>query len=426
MRKVVTSCLIGALVTAVILLAATSSTVRNAPGLKVTLLDLPTPVGSLVPQLTPLASGDIALTWQEPLAGGGYSFRMAVRHGGVWSAPRVIASGADLSMFTADLPGVVENPAGSLVAFWEIKDRRSSNHVDTLIRIAGSSDLGRTWSAPVQPHKNVSSGEHSFIAAFPAGRNTGLVWLDSKDPPPADSVHSSGMRGMEHTGSAGGRIGLRYVAVGPDRKVAEDAFIDSITCECCPNSAAATSLGPVVVYRGRESVAGARNAIRDIHISRLENGHWTKPHTVFADRWEIDACPDNGPAVEARDRDVAVAWWTRAGDHRKVQIAFSRDAGDTFSPPVRVDSGDGEGQVTLAWIPGRDAAVVGWLEGHKVWARIVTPTGELGRPVAVAASPGHSRLPRWIWHDNGILATYTMDVGGDRRAVRMARLTPEP
>jgi hypothetical protein len=52
--------------------------------------------------------------------------------------------------------------------------------VDTLIQISGSSDLGRAWSKPVQPHRDNSSGEHSFIAAFADGPNTGLVWLDAQ------------------------------------------------------------------------------------------------------------------------------------------------------------------------------------------------------------------------------------------------------
>jgi hypothetical protein len=136
----------------------------------------------------------------------------------------------------------------------------------------------------------------------------------------------------------------------------------------------------------------------------------------------IDACPDNGPAVEARDANVAVAWWTRANDHRKVQIAFSGDAGDTFGSPVRVDQGDGEGQVTLAWLEGGDAVVVGWLEDHKVWARVVTRSGEAGPPVSIALSPGHSRLPRWVWREGGVFAAYTAETEGNRRAVRVARL----
>jgi hypothetical protein len=406
-----------------------SAAAPNRHELLMKMADSPAPVGSIVPQVAPLASGELALTWQEPLTGGGYAFRMAVLHGARWSEPRTIARGPDLSMFTADLPGVIESSPGSLLAYWEMRDTRTSNHVDTLIQIAGSTDMGRTWSKPVQPHRDNSSGEHSFIAVFADGPNTGLVWLDAQKQHLPAGAHSRAMEGMNHGDGKIGAMGLRYVAVDGNREIKADSFIDPVTCECCPNSAARTSRGPVVVYRGREIPRGIRpddarpgQSVRDVQISRLENGRWTKPHPVFNDRWVIDACPDNGPAVEARDANVAVAWWTRANDHRKVQIAFSGDAGDTFGSPVRVDQGDGEGQVTLTWLEGRDAVVVGWLEDHKVWARVVTRSGEAGPPVSIALSPGHSRLPRWVWREGGVFAAYTAETEGNRRAVRVARL----
>ncbi len=99
-----------------------------------------------------------------------------------------------------------------------------------------------------------------------------------------------------------GSIGLRYAALNTRGEVAHDFFVDPITDECCPTSAAVTGRGPVVVYRGRQEVPGTRPSevspnratVRDIYITRLQGGQWTKPHTVHADNWVINACPDNG------------------------------------------------------------------------------------------------------------------------------------
>jgi len=91
----------------------------------------------------------------------------------------------------------------------------------------------------------------------------------------------------------------------------------------------------------------SRATVRDIYITRLQGDDWTEPHVVHADNWVINGCPDNGPSVDANGKNVAVAWWTRSGDQPKVQVAFSKDAGDTFGPLIRVDSGNGEGQVTV-------------------------------------------------------------------------------
>lgn len=112
-------------------------------------------------------------------------------------------------------------------------------------------------------------------------------------------------------------------------------------------------------------------------------------------------------AVDANGDDLAVAWWTRSGDQPKVQIAFSTDAGDTFGQPTRVDTGQGEGQVTLTLLPRGEAAIVGWLEDGQTWARHVRVTGEMSLPIALGPAPFHS-LPRWIANDDAsVTAVWT-------------------
>ena len=410
------------LVAVVVLMAATT---KNEPGraLRVEPMDSPAPAGAIVPQATITAKGHIILSWQEPLQGGGYRFGMSTRHGDLWSPVRTIAEGSDLSMFSADLPGVAEMPTGSLLAYWELKDTGGGDKYATGIQIAASQDGGKTWSKPSRPYRDVPSGQHSFISAFPVGQKLGLVWLDARQR----AVHPP-MEGHMHGET--GAIGLRYVSVDTHGKITEDAFVDPITCECCPTSAAVTRRGPVVVYRNRDEAPGtepaqvesARPTVRDIYISRLENGTWTEPHRVFADNWVIDACPDNGPAVDSRGDNVVVAWWTRSGDQPKVQVAFSSTSGDTFGRPIRVDQHAGEGQVTVAWIPGQGAAVVGWLEEQKVWARRVEANGKAGAPILLGPSPRHARLPRWVSRDHEILAAFTKEDHG--LSVQIVRILP--
>jgi hypothetical protein len=405
----------------IILIAATS---KNESGrtLRIEPMDSPAPAGSIVPQASVTARGDIILSWQEPLERGGYRFRMSIRHGDQWNAIRTIAQGSDLSMFSADLPGVVEMPNGKLLAYWELKDTGHGDKYATAIQIATSPNEGKTWTTPSRPYRDVPSGQHSFISAFSVGKELGLVWLDAQQ-----RTYAPPMEGHMH---GGGAIGLRYVSVDGRGNLTADAFVDPIACECCPTSAAVTRRGPVVVYRDREEAPGtkpaqvdsARPTVRDIYTSRLENGKWTSPRRVFADNWVIDACPDNGPAVDSRGDQIAVAWWTRAGDQPKVQLAFSSDAGDTFGRPIRIDQKAGEGQVTVAWLPGRDAAVVGWLENQQVWARPVDVNGQVGVPIALGSSPRHARLPRWIARNRDIIAAFTRQ----DHSVQVVRITPQP
>ena len=75
----------------------------------------------------------------------------------------------------------------------------------------------------------------------------------------------------------------------------------------------------------------------DIYVTRLEQQQWTTPVHVHADDWVINACPDNGPALDPRDH---------TGGHRLVddgrrcaerQSRVLNRRGQSWRPPVRVD-----------------------------------------------------------------------------------------
>jgi hypothetical protein len=382
---------------------------KNPPTLSARALPSPAPPASLVPQLTRLSQGRVALSWQERLESGGYRFSFAIRSAQKWSQARSIASGPDISMFTADLPGLAQLPGGALLAYWEVKDTRDGDRYATSIQTSVSSDDGSTWTRPKQPYPDALSGQHSFLAWFPSTDGVGLVWLDAEQ------------RSLVHAGthqSRMGSVGLRYADLNTQGDLTQQSFINPITCECCPTSAAISARGPLVVYRGRQEspetkpseVLDDRPTVRDIYITRLENGRWTKPHLVYPDNWVINACPDNGPSVDAAANNVVVGWWTRANDAPRVQVAFSTDAGDTLGKPIRVDAGNGEGQVTVALLPDGQSAIVGWLEDGQTCARYVASSGTVGNILKLGPSPRHSRLPAWLATNGGVLAAWTAKV----------------
>jgi len=59
---------------------------------------------------------------------------------------------------------------------------------------------------------------------------------------------------------------------------------------------------------------------------------------------------------------VAVAWFTSAADTPRVKVAFSQDAGGTFSQPIQVDDGETIGRVDVLLLPD-GSALVCWLSG---------------------------------------------------------------
>lgn len=377
-----------------------------------------------MPELAGLEDGSLLLSWLEPRAGGGHTLRMAVRRQGTWSEPRTVASDEDVLLFSASLPAVVPLPGRrGLVAYWELKDHSGPDPFAERITMAVSKDEGRTWSKPFVLHKDGVPGEHAFVSAFPVADRIGLVWLDARGQryvPPAPGESQATAQWL-------GSVGLFYSSVAVDGRLGPEAVIDPLTCECCPTAAAVTARGPLVAYRDRSPLPSSgevrydQNVVRDIYVSRLEGGRWAAPRRVHADDWVFNGCPDNGPAVAADGGRVAVAWWTSPDGEPAVKVAFSSDAGDTFDPPVRIDEGSGQGQVTVSLAGG--GAVAGWLEAGKTLARFVSPRGELGPVAALGPAAHHSRLPRWPGDGTGLWAAWTegSEAEGGHR-VRLARL----
>ena len=186
-------------------------------------------------------------------------------------------------------------------------------------------------------------------------------------------------------------MSLRTARIG--RQIGRSELLDARTCECCQTSAAMTERGPVVVFRDRSEAE-----IRDIAIIRGTSAGWTAPKLVHADGWEFPGCPVNGPALDARGRDVVVAWFT-GKDGGVVNLAFSDDAGETFAAPIVVDSASPLGRVDVALLEEK-RAVVSWLarsgSGSEVRVATVSSKGafEGSRTIARTSAERRSGFPR--------------------------------
>jgi hypothetical protein len=152
-----------------------------------------------------------------------------------------------------------------------------------------------------------------------------------------------------HGGS--GNMSVRLATFDTDWKQTAEMPVDTRVCECCPTTAAVTADGLLVAYRNRSD-----DEVRDIQVSRFENGRWTPPVAVHDDGWRIPACPVNGPVLSARGRDVAIAWFTVQNDKGHAYAAFSHDAGRTFGAPIRLDDETSIGRVDIQLLPDGSAA----------------------------------------------------------------------
>jgi hypothetical protein len=349
------------------------------------------------PQLTTEGARTV-LSWLE-LAGSRATLKFAERTASGWSDVRAVADGTDFMVNAADVPSVRLLQNGTVVAHWLLQDGPDPESYK--LQLARSTDAGRTWSAPLQPHHDTVQTQHGFASLFQApGAGLGLVWLDGRTMNP-DAPEASG------------NMALRAAVFEVDGRQRPEMVVDSRVCECCPTAATATSEGIVVAYRNRDE-----DEVRDIYVTRLVNGQWTPPTPVHNDGWRIDGCPVNGPAVSARGRDVAVAWFTANYDQGRTFVAFSHDAGRTFGSPVRADEGSSDGRVGVELLDGKSALVT-WVESSAKPAFTMRPIDDGGRrgPAKAIAEAAGTRQPRVARFGDEVLFAWTATENGVPRVL---------
>ncbi|MEZ5320287.1 MAG: sialidase family protein [Vicinamibacterales bacterium] len=364
-------------------------------GLDVRSVPSPAAPASGEAQLT-VSSRGVLMSWIER-EGPRASLKFAERTATGWTPTRTVASGNDRFVNWADVPSVLRLSDGTLAAHWLQKSGPGTYAYD--VRLSYSTDDGRTWAASFLPHHDGVRAEHGFASLFELEQGLGLVWLDGRETAGAD---------------AEGAMTLRFAAFDRGWTQIADEAIDRRVCDCCPTTAAVTADGVITAFRDR-----SQDEIRDIAVSRFDAGRWTAPAAVHDDGWRINACPVNGPAVAARGREVALAWFSGREAPGHAFVAFSHDAGRTFGAPVRVDEQGSQGRVDVDLLDD-GSVLVSWIEYADRRAdfrvRRVAASGDPGpvtviAPLTATRASGYPRLAR---HGDELVLAWT-DVG-DRAA----------
>lgn len=346
------------------------------------------------------ADGQVYLTWIDPLPDKLHALRFARLDTGAWTPPRTIATGNNWFVNWADHPSISALADGTLVAHWLVNNPGKSGSYGYGIRIARSTDRGETWREVFKAGLDNGSDYSGFVALLPEARGFSAVYLHPAAPAPAAPA---GGHEVEHT-----KV-LRLARFGADASLVSDTIVDPDVCTCCNTSMAQTADGPIAAYRDHQG------EVRDISVVRFVKGAWTAPATVHADDWKINACPTNGPVLAAKDRRVAIGWFTAAGKVGRVRLAFSADAGATFAAPVQVDGGKPMGWPGLVMLED-GSAVVSWLESltggeGEVRLRRVWPDGRLGEVTVVSpARAGRSSgIPQLARAGNRLVVAWRAD-----------------
>jgi hypothetical protein len=354
-------------------------------------LSPPASTNSVAPQLTTSGQGTI-LSWIER-AGERSTLRYVERTPDGWSAPYSVVSGSDWFVSWADVPSVLRLSSGTIVADWFVNTREEIEAYD--LHLSYSKDGGRTWAAPFRAHRDRTQTQHGFATLFEMpDKRLGLVWLDGRD--------------METTKDPqGGVMTLRFTSFDSSWTHAADVPVNVRVCECCQTAAVVTADGVLTAFRDR-----SEKEIRDIAVSRLDNGSWTDARIVHADNFETDSCPVNGPSLSARGRDVAVAWFAPTENDGHAFAAFSHDAGRTWSAPTRLDDRQSLGYTDIELLED-GSAVATWVEfadqRRQLAMRHIDGSGKTS-PSMVIAGTGAERVsgyPRMARYGDELVFAWT-------------------
>jgi hypothetical protein len=303
----------------------------------------------------------------------------------------------------------------------------------TEIKSARSRDGGRTFDAPQVLQAAAAPGMRGWPAlALDRSGTAHSIWLDHRGLT-AGTASQSGHeqhRG-EHDGVAmAQKSGLFYSS---GASASGEHELTKGVCFCCKTALAAGPDGTLFaawrhVYEGN---------MRDIALTVSRDGGKTfaAPVRVSEDKWAINGCPDDGPAIAVDEQGTAhLVWPTVIGGENPEGALFysSTPDGEHFTPRVRVPTLgspkpthpqiaiDPTGRVVVAWdelVQGRRNAV----------ARVLT-RGADGSPtfgeVITLDTDGAAVYPVLAATSRGLVAVWTTG-SGEQSAVRARQLNLE-
>lgn len=229
------------------------------------------------------------------------------------------------------------NGRRSLVALWTAKGASGTG-----LLTARSSDEGRTFTPAAAVQGTNGSGNRGWesLAADSQGRPVS-IWLDHREMLPSarsgEGHHHGQSAGSEAAADGAARAQASQLFFAPLDGSSPRAITRGV-CYCCRTALSVAADGSIYaawrhVYAGNQ---------RDIAFTASRDGGrtFTAPVRVSRDDWEINGCPENGPAIAIdRQHRVHVVWPTRVIDRGAETLALFHAVttdGKVFTPRHRI------------------------------------------------------------------------------------------
>lgn len=322
------------------------------------------------------ADGDLVVAaWGAATESGSTDIYAAVSRdtGGTFAAPVLVSGPEAAAQISGEQPPrvtLVPHRTGerSIVVVWTAKGQSG-----TRLITARSDDGGQSFGGVVTVQGSEAPGNRGWesIATRADGRVV-AAWLDHRETAEQGAasmpMHHEGQAHTGHAVASDGaaRAQLSKLYVGPIDGSEGPRIVTGGVCYCCKTALTATADGSLYAA-WRHVYAGN---LRDIAFTVSRDGGLTfsPPLRVSEDKWALDGCPENGPAIAVDSaRRVHLVWPTlvpgaTAGSDPTLGLfyAVSNDGGP-FSARQRLTTEGTPYHATIA-VNRAGALIIAWDE----------------------------------------------------------------
>ena len=277
----------------------------------------------------------------------------------------------------------------TLYAVWNARDPKDPSL--SIVRFSRCAAMRPAWSPAITVNDDNQPVSHAFqgAAVGPDGVIY-IAWLDGRNRKESHGDHAS----HEFTGGTSDLYFSRSLDGG--KTFEKNVRIASNVCPCCRAS--------IAVARGRVLVSWRQvepGDVRDIYVAgSADRGQtWGKPVLVARDSWKIKGCPHCGSALATLNNRLYVSWFTEGGGKPVINLAWSDNGGESFSPKQPISDGTtdpthpqiatGDGKLAIVF-QARDAAQGSGWGKMGVYYREIPAGGAISR--LVRAGEGKSSV----------------------------------
>ncbi|SOD89399.1 sialidase family protein [Spirosoma fluviale] len=360
-----------------------------------------------VPHLTTDATGKPLLSWVEKISEKETAFYFAIAANGQTFGEKIrVNAPVTISTHAEGMPKLAVKADGTLLAVYEVPSPTPESRFAGDLLYTMSVDNGQHWTDPVPLYQTIKPGtSHSYsdITRLPNGE-IGVMYLDEKLP-----------------GKEGRPVVFAQTTQG--KGFGPAVLVDDNACQCCrTNVFVDAKKGIHLTYRDLIP-SGKRDepASRDISTAvSTDNGKtFGKPQRVYADNWQVNACPHAGPAVAEVGNELLMTWFS--GKEEAVGLRLARLGSDKLVSSVLSNRAKHPQVATLGnqliWVWDEAVSKDGSGEMGSFVQRIgmrIVEKGVASPTTYLTAETTNAAYPAVLATKNGLLVAYEQTTGNQK------------